>query len=95
MNRELFLEHDCNLLEKNLLSIFDATQMKRNSYIAKLHEDIVEVFAHLFLDGNKKKALAILEAEKEITQSQFMWISMFTGGSITQVLTILFFVFYF
>lgn len=69
--------------------------MKRKSYITKLHEDIVEVFALLFKDGNKKKALAILDKEKEITQSQFMWISMFTGGSITQVITILFFIFYF
>lgn len=41
--------------------------MKQNTFITKLHDDIVTVFAMLFLDGNEKKAYAILDKQKEIT----------------------------
>lgn len=41
INKEVFIEKDCNLLDKNLTSIFNGTQMKRNLYITKIHEDIV------------------------------------------------------
>lgn len=58
-----------------------------------MHDDIVEVFAFLYLDGNKKKALSILDSQKEISWGQFAWICLFSGGSFTQILSMLLFAF--
>lgn len=51
------------LLAENYRSIFKSTQMEQNKHIGKFHEDILEVFASFFTDGNEKKALSILDSE--------------------------------
>ena len=45
----------------------------------------------MYLNGNKKKALEILDKEKEITVSQTMVISGFTAATICQVFMLLVF----
>lgn len=69
--------------------MFGATQMKRNEYLVHLHNDIVKVFAHLFMKGNKKKAQKILDQHQEATIWELTEISGFSGGSLALILLII------
>lgn len=41
--------------------------MKKNKYLPYLHDDIVSVFAHLYMQGDKSKAKKVLDRQTEIT----------------------------
>lgn len=96
-NSMFFLDKDCQMIKENLELMINETHLKGDKKLLyRLSEDLIDVYAQLFLKGNKVKAVRELEARKSISIKNAIITSFFTGGSfyaIFMLISLLAFVF--
>lgn len=63
-------------------AIFNQTALKRKNYLLKTIDDVLDLFAFLYTDNDKHKAKQILERKREVSDSQLVKVSMFTGAAL-------------
>lgn len=80
------------ILKQNLITVVENTKMKTgNRVIFRATQDLIDVYASLFTKNDLKRAKKELEAQQNISLKNAIILSLFSGGSIVQILMLIFF----
>lgn len=90
MGQKMFISSNHQLIIKNLDNMLANTQFKQHAMIPNIFDDIIEVYARLFTDNNKRKALKQLDDIAVISKNNIITISGLVAASLSFISVIIY-----